>query len=388
MDLTEQQKSAHDKIMDWLKTDQQYISLSGYAGTGKTTLLGELASSIQSNFPSYYIYFVTYTGKASTVLSQKLFGSGINWDKATCTTIHSLMYNYMGTDKKTKKMLWSKKPEEEITGDLIVIDEASMVTDEIFSDLLQLNKKVLFVGDPGQLPPVNGKPFEPLLTTDIKLTEIHRQAWDNPITRIATQVRRGEEVPFGIYDNCVARLRKTDKKSQQILMNFYKSIPTDIEKVILCRYNKSRVNKNQSVRQVAGFPNKPVPGDRVICLQNNKSVGLMNGSIVHIHDVSDVNKWLYKLEFMNYGHFYAPAESFNNDNPNGKGEITTGTYVDKSLLLYFDYAYAITTHKAQGSEWDKVIVYNEKPNQVSNEEHAQWLYTAITRAKEKLLLVG
>lgn len=385
--LTKEQKTAHDKIMDWLSTGSPYIALSGYAGTGKTTLLGGLAKSIQNNHSEARIHFITYTGKASSVLGHKLENSGIDWQRATCGTIHSLLYKYLGFNKKKNEMIWENKSAWDITGDLLIIDEASMITQKIFKDLLRLKKKILFVGDPGQLPPINESLFPPLLETDLQLTEIHRQAWDNPIIRLATMVRNGEQIPFGVHDGKAARLKPREKQSRELIDKFSKDMPNDIEKIALCGFNKSRVRNNTMTRIKAGYPKHPVEGERLICLKNNKSANLMNGFIVPLSEFKEMNPNLYRLRIEGYGDFFCPAQSFNNPNPTNR-DMATGESIKEDELMYFDYAYYITVHKSQGSEWDKVMLLNERIPNYSEEEYTKWLYTGITRAREKLLIVG
>ena len=395
MQLTKQQKDIHDLLMDWVSDNLgtcAYRALSGYAGTGKTTLLGELALSIQKKFPKVSLSFITYTGKASTVLASKLDNSKINWDRAYCGTIHSVLYDYLG--EKHGQMMWKTKDHRMVLGDLIIVDEASMITPKILKDLLRLNRPILFVGDPGQLPPIDSECFQPLLDTPFILTEIHRQAWDNPIIQLATRIRQGETIDYGVYGNKAAKLRQRSRETQKMLGGFYSSMLKDPEKIILCAKNYTRTSTNSVIRYKAGLGKHPEKGERIICLKNNKEMGLMNGFIVPLESCFVKKDRLYHLELGSYGRAYCHAKSFNSaDQKALKTALSQDrelikNYTDPDSIMFFDYAYAITVHKSQGSEWEKVVLFDERLPFYSEEEYRKWLYTGVTRAKEKLLIVG
>ncbi len=384
LELTDKQQEIHDALVDWVYDPySEYTALSGYAGTGKTTLLGEVAKTLQD----FSINFITYTGKASTVLAQKLANSGVNMHGSSCGTIHSLMYLFDG--ELRGKLTWRKKNYKQLElGDLIIVDEASMLTPKIFNDLLNLGRPIIFVGDPGQLPPIDAQPFLPLQNTEFKLEEIHRQAWDNPIIQIATRIRQGEEIPYGVYGNKAAKMNKP--QSRQLVNSFKSSVIEDTNRIFLCGRNNTRIILNRSVRAKASLPETPQPGEYIICLKNNKELQLMNGTIFKLQDIREAGPLYKVLPEGSSEYTYCHKNSFNSKSPQElKEKLRQDSEAMKCIddLMYYDYAYAITVHKSQGSEWDNVILYDERMHFFDDDTYRKWLYTGVTRAKEKLLII-
>ena len=183
MNLSRDQKKALEAIMAWRKKPKkQYITLGGYAGTGKTTLMAVLRKKIgqQATDKKKRVAFVSYTGKAARVLRGKLMAEKAMEDNDSVGTIHSLIYSPITNDKK-EIVGWEKK--EKVETDLIVVDEASMVDSSIWADLLSYNVPIVAAGDHGQLPPIRGS-FNLMEKPDLLLEEIHRQAADNPIIKV------------------------------------------------------------------------------------------------------------------------------------------------------------------------------------------------------------
>jgi exodeoxyribonuclease-5 len=169
--LTNQQAEALSAIGAWLKASKdggkQYLTLGGYAGTGKTTLLAALRRVLRSNMPTVKVGFVAYTGKAALVLRHKLVEDKILQPGDSISTLHGLMY--YSDSGKSESPKWRKR--ESLKVDLVVVDEASMVSEEIWNDLISFGRPVLAVGDHGQLPPI-GNNFNLMLEPDLKLDKI------------------------------------------------------------------------------------------------------------------------------------------------------------------------------------------------------------------------
>src|SRR5208283_4449335 len=159
--------------------------LFGYAGTGKTTLARHIAGDVEGD-----VQFGAYTGKAALVLRSKGCGEA--------RTIHSMIYRPKDLDSEEPSFVLNEdSPASKAS--LIVIDECSMVDEDLGRDLLSFGKKVLVLGDTAQLPPVKGGGFFTEQQPDIMLTEVHRQAVDNPIIKMSMLVREGGRLPLGTY---------------------------------------------------------------------------------------------------------------------------------------------------------------------------------------------
>lgn len=412
IELTPEQCGIRDGLMDWVARPTDYIAMSGYAGTGKTTVIGNTAATILKENPNKALRFLTFTGKASMVLSQKLNSFGISPDRATCSTIHSYMYLCLGMNKKTLQPEFARKMGDTLEGDILVIDEASMISTKLFSDLLRLEKPMIFVGDPGQLPPINDTVFQPLVDTELSLKVVHRQAQENPIIRLATDTRNHIPIPKGVVPGGkVAKFCIRDKKGKQVFESFQAQVGKE-DTVILCGKNYTRVSLNRRVRYTQGFVDvKPVSGERMVCLKNDKAKQLFNGQCVYVkkadvitnENIPEDDIALYmvvqpegeerNIECMAY------AKSINNSKPSELNkkmgadkkalEYLTGAYPHLGDLTLFDYGYAMSVHKSQGSEWEKVVLRDERMGvQQSEDDYYRWLYTGVTRAKDKLLILS
>src|SRR5262245_64353128 len=187
MQFAPQQDEALKAVSQWLKEGRSPLfRLFGYAGTGKTTLARYFAEHVDGE-----VLFAAFTGKAAQVLRSK--------GASNAKTIHSLIYRPRGeeevedevTGKTNIAPMFSLNRQSPVAkASLIVIDECSMVDEALGKDLLSFGTKVLVLGDPGQLPPVSGGGFFTEQEPDFLLTEIHRQARDNPIIHLAMQIRR------------------------------------------------------------------------------------------------------------------------------------------------------------------------------------------------------
>src|SRR5574342_964575 len=192
--LSEDQDRALNKIVDWwkyskvrikddsenIKLAESFITLGGFAGTGKTTIMSELRKAIDAK----YVNFMALTGKATLNMRKKLYASNVMKSQDECTTIHKFMYSPIIDEKTGQIKEWRKSPKR--TPDLIIIDEASMVNREIWNDLVSIGVPILAIGDHGQLPPIQkGDPFNLMENPQIRLEKIHRQAEDSPIIRFS-----------------------------------------------------------------------------------------------------------------------------------------------------------------------------------------------------------
>src|SRR6476620_10637534 len=182
--FTPQQDEALKAVAGWLKTKPrrrdvpQIFRLFGYAGTGKTTLAKHVAEGVDGK-----VLFASFTGKAAQVMRNK--------GCVGASTIHSLIYRARASGEQVPQFdLWDDAPASK--AELIIVDECSMVDAELGRDLMSFNVPLLVLGDPAQLPPVNGAGFFTDFVHDAKLTEVHRQAEDNPIIRLSMEVRAGK----------------------------------------------------------------------------------------------------------------------------------------------------------------------------------------------------
>lgn len=356
VNLSGHQNEALQKIMAWYRDpSSKHLCLGGYAGTGKSTL----AKFIAEEIGEHKVCSLAFTGKAANVLREKGF--------AEATTIHSGIYKpYEDDDGAMKFMLnWDSELREK---KLIIVDEYSMVSKEIVDDMFKLFKKVLFLGDPFQLPPVNGNcPISP----DLFLTEVHRQALDSGIIRAATHVREGGKLEFCDWGDFRYRPRQ-DVAPEEFLR----------ADQIICGFNKTRTAWNKRYRDRIGKRSTfPLKGDKLICLRNNHKAGVFNGMIDYAARDSDVWDDDEDIIAVNFGEFPALkswAGSFLGEPEPWEKRL--------KFLDRFDFGYVITCHKSQGSEFDNVILYRE-PIGKDKTERNRWQYTGITRASKKLDMV-
>lgn len=197
MSWSPQQELAIRSVRSWLKdpSGKQVFRLFGYAGTGKTTLAQELAKSVRGR-----VLYATFTGKASLVLQSK--------GCEDASTIHSLIYK-AEVDDRTGEADFILNDNSNLRGaGLLIVDEVSMVGEELANDLLSFNTRILVLGDPAQLPPVKDEGFFINASPDVMLTEVHRQAAENPIIRMSMDIREGKRLKPGTYGgmNAVQRI--------------------------------------------------------------------------------------------------------------------------------------------------------------------------------------
>ena len=374
MEFSPQQDAALKAVSHWLKAGEpQVFRLFGYAGTGKTTLARHFAEHVDGE-----VLFAAFTGKAAQVLRSR--------GASNARTIHSLIYRPRGeeevADEETGKtsvspMFTLNRQSPVGKAALIIIDECSMVDEALGRDLMSFRTPILVLGDPGQLPPISGGGFFTEHEPDCLLTEIHRQARDNPIIELAMTVREGREIMHGDWGT--AQVIGKREVTQDLVLGADQ---------VLVGTNRTRRRYNQRLRELKGFTAAhPQAGDKLVCLRNDPSKGLLNGSLWQVMtssrettkpginllvrpEVDDMDRGAAKVKLLKAA-FEEPDT-----------EIPWST---KKRYDDFDYGYALTVHKAQGSQWGNVVLFDE--SFAFRDTRERWLYTAITRAAERLTIV-
>jgi exodeoxyribonuclease-5 len=223
-----------------------------------------------------------------------------------------------------------------------------MVDEIIWNHLISYKAPIIVVGDHGQLPPIAGN-FNLMQKPNLSLVEIHRQAKQNPIIDISIQARQKGEVTPGKYSPKIIKYSRDDLDAQDRMNEILTNYTDDL--LILCGYNKTRKKLNSFIREAKGFesPN-PQSGDRVICLRNNHKKGIFNGMLGTIIRIEKEDKDWYLAEILMDGetksyHGLISVEQFNAD--------SALNFTDKRSKIMkgdlFDFGYALTVHKAQGS---------------------------------------
>ncbi|MBB4305393.1 exodeoxyribonuclease-5 [Rhodobium orientis] len=373
MKWSAEQDAALKAVSRWLKTpDRQIFRLFGYAGTGKTTLARHFAESVDGE-----VLFAAFTGKAAQVMRSR--------GAENARTLHSLIYRPRGEEASEEtgevSPLFSLSRNSPVAkASLVIVDECSMVDEELGRDLLSFGTPVLVLGDPGQLPPISGGGFFTEAEPDALLTEVHRQARDNPIIALAMDVRLGQTLDYGSYGDS-AVIPRDDVETDKVLA----------ADQVLVGLNRTRRRYNQRLRELKGFPGSlPAAGDKLVCLRNNAQKGLLNGSLWQVtHVAASKRKTLLGPSLA----MVVKAEDEGPYGPSVKVKVAQAAFEGEGEIPWtvrrkfdeFDYGYALTTHKAQGSQWDEVMLFDE--SFAFKEHRERWLYTAITRAAERITIV-
>ena len=378
--LSQDQQLAHDEMLSWWDDRKPLKTLGGLAGTGKTTIIGRLVRSLRKLKKAKRprkIAFCAFTGKAANVLRTKLEAARVlrdDWDY--CGTIHGLIYAPKVEDGVV--VGWKLKSKAEMDYGLIVVDEASMLDEKLFEDLKQYRIPILAVGDHGQLPPIEGR-LNLMAAPEIKLEKIHRQAEGNPIIRLSMMAREGQAIAPGSHGDFVTKV--TDWKIVERVKD-----PANL--MAICGTNRTRQQLNGTIRRRLGFEGTPKVGEKVICLKNNREAGIFNGMTGTLKAIEPDHDHWYKARIAMDG-----GETF--EDRISKHQFGAMKTLDlwenmdpKKIGDRFDFGYALTAHKAQGSEADRVMVFEECSWMESEDLRRRWLYTAITRARTRLLLVG
>ena len=391
MELTKKQEEGLKIAVERHRNNEKYTVIAGYAGTGKSTLVKFIIEALDVE-PSRVCY-ATFTGKAAEVLRKK-------GNKNACT-MHRLLYDHVPKPGGG----FFRKAKQKIDYDIVVIDEVSMAPKAMMDLLFAHKVYVICLGDPFQIPPINKDEDNHLLDNPhIFLDEIMRQAADNEIIRLSMDIRNMK--PLQIYDGTNVRIVDRSK--------FEAGMLTWADQVLVAT-NKTRIAYNTQIRKMLGKGTYPEDGDKIVCLRNywdDLSEGgdaLVNGTIGYIQMPED-----HLIKFPPYAHTSVPSVmALQADFITDEGDIFPCVDFDKTMILSGEpcldwrdsyalgklatrigdivprqaaYGYAITGHKAQGSEWEKVLVVEEN-FPFDKKEHARWLYTCATRASDKLVLV-
>ena len=390
MVLTEKQQQGLNIAVARYKKHEPWTCISGYAGSGKSTLVRFIVDALHLNAKEEVAY-ITFTGKAASVLRHKGCPNAM--------TAHKLLY--YSKRLPSGKFIFTPRTTLDKDYKLIVVDEISMLPNDLWLLLLTHHVYVLACGDPFQIPPINKKQDNHVLDTPhIFLDEIMRQAAESDIIKLSMKVRNSEYINYNKGND--AMVLDEDK----VVDGMY-----DWADQIICATNRKRLEINNYMRQKAGRGPHAEEGDKVIALNNcwditdtKQENALVNGTIGYLQNIRE--------DVMEYPIFNFPkvpvliADLYTDD------EIFENLIIDKTALetgkkfltneqeyqLYknpmlrditpieFNFGYAITGHKAQGSQWGKVLVFEER-FPFAKEEHARWVYTSITRAEDKVVLI-
>lgn len=420
--LTPHQQQCSDMVVEWDENQtgfKQVFRVDGYAGTGKSSTIMHTINRMGGS-----TLFAAYTGKAASVMQ----ANGC----PDAQTIHSLIYKPSGSgadrqaeadsiqdeieelvgamiesgdfsekeardDEEVKEMFGrlqqitaiASAPQFRINtdspirdADRIVIDESSMVGEDIGKDLLSFRVPVIVMGDPGQLPPVFGEGFFTRGDPDFLLSEIHRQAADSPVLKMATMARKGQPLKKG-----------TDGLSG-VFDGVPKGMGLNADQIIVGR-NATRRLTNDSMREMLGYVPKglstkesrailPKKGEKVICLKNNNKLGLLNGTLWHVRRCHQLPNEKLSLTVVPEEGGEAITlvvhEQYFKSPHNDPKKIQHEIGWEMQEAECFDHGACITAHKAQGSQWKNVMVIDE--SRAFRKDANKWLYTAITRAQE------
>lgn len=388
MSWSPQQEAAAKAVQRWLKAPvgrggaDQVFYLAGYAGTGKTTLARSLADGVRGG-----AVFGAFTGKAALVLRNK--------GCPGARTIHSLIYRIDEEDQDSfgGSPTFVLNPFSDVkSAGVVVIDECSMVDEQLGRDLLSFGRKVLVLGDPAQLPPVGGHGFFTAREPNMMLTEVHRQAAESPIIRMSMDVREGRSLEVGRWGDC----RVIPRASTQ---------PDDVlgADQVIVGMNRTRQRWNARIRKHKGLDEAgPQVGDRLVCLKNNRTKQLLNGGLWRVESLK--GSLHGKPAAPLFGELGTPCKAdakgrmhmrvTSEDEPGVKPRsisVLAGFFTGDEAEIpreakrgtdEFTYGYALTCHKSQGSQWGSVFVLDEAG--AFREDARRWRYTAITRAADVL----
>lgn len=369
---------------------EKYVVIAGYAGTGKSTLVKILIQSLPGIDPETDVVYTSFTGKATQVLLKK--------GNKNVSTLHRLLYKSIPKEDGS----FMRIVKDHLDYKIVIVDEVSMVPRDLMNILFGFPVFVICLGDNFQLPPVDKNQDNGLLySPHIFLDEIMRQALDSDIIKLSMKIRNKETINLEKGSDAIVMAK--DELNTGVLQ---------WGDQIICATNKTRVQVNNQMRTLLGRTGGPEDGDKVICLHNYWDIladnedPLVNGTIGYLSNpYPSFNKLPYYLGGSTYPVLLSKFISDSNENYKflqiDKRLITEGVNTLDNKTLYrlnknwrtrhlipceFAYGYCITGHKSQGSEWDKVVVLEEN-FPFDSTEHARWLYTAVTRASQKLVLI-
>ena len=392
MQLTKKQAEGLLISIDRYNAGKKYTVISGYAGSGKSTLVRFIIEALDVDEDD--VCYCAFTGKAAEVLRKK-------GNKNACT-LHKLLYESIPKPDGG----FYRKPKPCLDYSIIVVDEVSMAPKQLMDLLFFHNVYVICLGDPGQLPPIDKDEDNHLLDhPHIFLDEIMRQAQESEIIRLTMKIRNNE--PIDYYDG------------KEVKIIPYSQLNTGALQwadQVLTATNAKRESINNQMRQLLNHPDYPVDGDKMICLRNywddfssngdpliNGTIGILQNSFQTWRQLprfikSDIKKFdvlMGDLVIPDMDDVYSMTEMDRQMIMSGKkccdwklsyklGKLKLG--YGEIVPKEFTYAYAITIWKAQGSEWNKVLVLEEN-FPYDKETHRRAMYTAATRASKRLVWV-
>ena len=392
MILTKKQEEGLKIALERHANMERYTVISGYAGTGKSTLVRFIIEAL--GVDEKRVAYAAFTGKAAEVLRKK-------GNKNACT-LHKLLYDHFPKPAGG----FFRKPKPKIDYDIVVVDEVSMAPKTLMELLLKHKCYVICLGDPFQIPPIDKDEDNHLLDhPHVFLDEVMRQAQESEIIRLTMDIRAGKEIPF-------------NDKGKEVLVLPRQELTTGMltwADQVLVGTNATRLAINNQMRSLYGFEGGPQEGEKVICLRNywdevseNEGDPLVNGTIGYLQNgfktFREIPRWIknapdsfdvWQANFV-VGEDYFPSTEIDYNMlltgekccdwrlsyQLGKLKPKLGEIVPKE----FAFAYAITVHKSQGSEWSNVLLLEER-FPFDPLEHARHLYTGATRAADKLVLV-
>ena len=392
MELTEKQEKGLETILTRYNLGLKYTTISGYAGTGKSTLVKFAIAAL--GVREDRVAYATFTGKAAEVLRKK-------GNTGACT-LHKLLYDHFPKPGGG----FIRKPKTSLNCDVVVVDEVSMAPKSMIDMLLSHRVYVIFLGDPFQLPQINKDESHDILeNAHIFLDEVMRQAAESEIIQISMKIRNGEPIDF-MKGKEVIIIPKSELVEGHLTW----------ADQILCGTNATRENINRQMREIYGFSGLPQDGEKMICLRNywddcaDNGDALVNGTTGILRNPFETFRMIpnyipidnHRMDVIQGDFVTSDGSTFNSVEMDKKLLIDGVKCITDGKILFrlgklknkigdivpreFAFGYAITTHKAQGSEWDKVLVIEEK-FPFPKEEHARWLYTAVTSASDTLVLV-
>ena len=391
MQLTNKQETGLDEAITRYKNHEKYVTISGYAGTGKTTLVRFIIEALDVSEDK--VAYATYTGKAAEVLRRK--------GNKNAMTLHRLLYDSVPKPGGG----FFRIPKQSLDYTIVVVDEVSLAPKSMLEMLFKHKIFAILLGDPEQLPQIDkNETHDYLAHPHIFLDEIMRQASESEIIQLTLKIRRGEDISFF--------------KGKEVIVLPRKELVTGHltwADSIICATNATRYNINAQMRELLGFEGDLQSGEKIIIKRNywedcnEDGDALVNGTIGIVKNPfesfitipqfirSDRHKFpTIMAEFepdggktfgtINFDKDFmlkeTPCMDWRTSYAVGKMRMRLGDIIPRQAT----YGYALTCHAAEGSEWDKVLVVEES-FPFAKEEHRRWLYTAATRAAEKLVLV-
>lgn len=387
MKLNEQQAQAIEALRKWwYNGSKQVFQISGAAGTGKTTLIRYLINEIKLEHDE--VLFTAFVGKATLAMTRnglnaKTLHSAICYckDEPVLDENGNVVTEY---NRRVTKRVFTRRRKIDPRIRLIVVDEGSMVPAKMADWLLKFKVPIIVLGDLNQLPPVIGDSFF-LKEPDVVLTQIMRQSSESPIPYFAQNVLQNGT-------KCLSPgLQIGDKINVLSKADITPELLKDYD-VIICGTNKTRNNLNTYIREriYGRTQDYPVIGDKLICRENDwtfsvDDVYLINGLIGYVTDIDleSISDYTMKIDFK--------PEFMDNEFKNVTldriymGLSPNDKRFYRSNYHKFEYGYAITCHLSQGSQYNRVLVFNESFG--TAEERRKWLYTAVTRAIDKVTIL-